>query len=433
MSPPIVGIIGLAFTVLLFFLRIPVAYAMALGGLVGFACLVSLEGSFAVVAKDIFYTFGSYTLTVVPLFIWMGYIAFYAGVSRRLYAAAYKSIGNTPGGLAMATQAACAAFGAMCGSVTATAATLAAISLPEMKKYKYDDSLATACVAAGAVLGIMIPPSTVFIIYGIIVEESIGKLFIAGILPGLLLMSLYMLVIYVQVRLNPSIAPPGPPTAFREKISAVVEGGAEVLVLFGLVMGGLFVGFFTPTEAGAVGVFGILVLALARRKLSWQGFITSLSDATKVTAMVFLMVAGAMILSRFIAVSRIPFLVAEWATLLPIPSSIILLIVILISLILGCFIESLPLILLLAPVFAPLVTALGYDLIWFGVIIILIAGMGLITPPVGLSVYIVSGVAKDVPLTTTFRGIWWFLGAQIVCAVILIFFPQIALFLPSLM
>lgn len=431
MSPIIVGLIGIVVLIIIFFFRMPIAYAMIFVGFIGFTYLVSVKGGFNIIAKDFYYTFATYTLTVIPLFVWMGYIAFNSGISRRLYAAAYKLIGNQPGGLAMATQMACAAFGAVCGSQTATAGTMGAVSLPEMKRYNYDSALATASVASGGILGMMIPPSVVLIVYGIATEQSIGKLFIAGIFPGILLMLLFMGTIYVQAKLNPSLAPPGPRTSFKEKALALSGGTAETLIIFAVVIGGLLAGFFTPTEAGSVGALAVLVLSLIRRQLSWQGFTNSLVETTRVTAMIFLLITGAIIFGRFIATSHIPAEITSWAGGLPMPPVVILGIVLLAFLILGCFIDALALILLTIPIFFPLVMSLGYDPIWFGVIMVLVAGMGVITPPVGVNVYIIFGVAKDVPLMTIFSGIWPFLGALIICTIILIAFPQVALFLPS--
>lgn len=431
MSPFTVGMVGIALLFILFALRMPIAFIMALVGFAGFSYLVSPEAAFRVVAKDLYYTFASYSLSVIPMFVWMGFLAFHSGISTRLYTAAYKLVGHVKGGLAMATQIACAGFGAVCGSNTATAATMAAVSLPEMKKYNYDDSLATASVAAGGALGVLIPPSVIFIVYGVATQQSISKLFIAGILPGILLMLLYMATVYILTWRNPNLGPPGPSVSWKEKISVVSKSIWEIFIVFSLSIGGLFAGWFTPTEAGAVGAFGVLVVALAERRLNWQGFKNSLADTTRTTAMIMFLVAGAVIFGRFMAVSQIPFAMADWAGGLPIPPFAVMAIILVIYLILGCFIDALALILLTIPVFYPVaVTILGYDPIWFGVIIVMVMAMGVITPPVGMNVYIVKGIAKDVPLETIFRGIFPFLGALMVCIAILIAFPQIATFLP---
>ena len=431
MSPFAIGIIGIALLFVLFALRMPIAFIMALVGFAGFSYLVSPEAAFRVVAKDLYNTFASYSLSVIPMFVWMGFLAFHSGISTRLYTAAYKLVGHVRGGLAMATQVACAGFGAVCGSNTATAATMAAVSLPEMKKYRYDDSLATASVAAGGALGVLIPPSVIFIVYGVATQQSISKLFIAGILPGILLMLLYMATVYILTRRNPRLGPPGPSVRWKERVTVAGKSIWEIVFVFALSIGGLFAGWFTPTEAGAVGAFGILTVAVVERRLGWQGFKNSLADTTRTTAMIMLLVAGAVIFGRFMAVSQIPFAMANWAGALPIPPFAVMAIILFIYLILGCFIDALALILLTIPIFYPVaVTILGYDPIWFGVIIVMVMAMGVITPPVGMNVYIVKGIAKDVPLETIFRGIFPFLGALIICIAILIAFPQIAMFLP---
>ena len=432
MDPTTVGVIGLVVLVIALFSRMPVGFVMALIGFLGFSYLVSLEGGLRLFAKDIFVIFGSYSLTVIPLFILMGQIAFHAGISRRLYDSAYTFLGHFPGGLAMATIGACAGFAAICGSTNAAAATMATVALPEMKRYKYSMELATGSVAAGGSLGILIPPSVIFIVYGIMTEQSIGKLFAAGILPGILLSTLFILTIYIRVRIKPVLGPPGPKTSLREKLQSL-SGVIEMLLIFGLVMGGLFKGFFTPTEAGAAGAFITLMLAVGRRHISWEKFLVAIWESVRISCMVLVIVAGATVFGHFLAVTRIPYILADWVAGLPLPPWAIMGLIISIYLIGGCFMDSLAMILLTIPIFYPVAVNLGYDPIWFGVIIVLITEMGVITPPVGVNVYVVSGVAKDVPLEVIFKGILPLLGALIVCNIILIIFPQIALFLPSLM
>ncbi len=432
MTPTIVGLIGLGALVLLIFSRIPVGFIMAIIGFLGFGYLVSFDAAMNLVAKDIFSVFGSYSLTVIPLFVLMGQLSYHAGISSRLFNMAYKFMGHWPGGLAIAAIGACAGFAAICGSTNATAATMAAVTLPEMKKYNYKAGLATGVVAAGGSLGILIPPSVIFIIYGIMTEQSIGKLFMAGILPGLLLTVLFILTITIWTYLKPEIAPRGPKTTFREKIASL-SGLIETLLLFILVMGGLFVGFFTPTEAGGIGAFGTLILAIIRRNLSWQGFVTSLSETTRISCMILVIVAGATIFGHFLAVSRIPFDISNWISGFNAPPFVIMSMIIMLYLIGGCFLDALALITLTVPIFYPVVILIGYDPIWFGVIIVLITQIGVITPPVGINVYVVSGVARDVPLDVIFKGVLPFLLALIVGTFFLIPFPQIALFLPSLM
>jgi tripartite ATP-independent transporter DctM subunit len=432
MSPSTVAIIGVILLVLLFLTRMPVAFVMALIGFLGFAYMTSLNAALSILGKDFWVMFSSYSLTVVPMFVFMGTLAFYSGIGGRLYQAAYKFLGQLPGGLGIATCYACAAFGACCGSTTAGAAAMGKVVLPEMKKYHYDDSLATACVASAGSLAILIPPSTILIIYGIMTEESIGKLFAAGILPGILLATLFALTVYILCRRNPKLGPPGVKSPWKERVASL-SGVVEMLILFALVMGGLFAGWFTPTEAGAGGAAGALIIALARRMITWRGFIDSLVETTRITTMVFVIVTGATIFGHFMAVTRVPFELAEWLGGLAVSRYVIMGFIIIGYLIAGCFMDSLAMITLTVPVLYPVILKLGFSPIWFGVIIVLVGEMGVITPPVGINVYVIKGVALDVPLETIFRGIFPFLAALIVCTIILIAFPQIALFLPSFM
>ena len=432
MSPTTIGLIGIAALFMLIFLRIPVGFVMAAVGFLGFGCIVSFDASMNMIAKDLFSVFGSYNLTVIPLFVLMGQLAYHSGISKRLFNAAYKFIGHWPGGLAIATVGACAAFAAICGSTNATAATMGAAALPEMKRYNYKPELATGVVAAGGGLGILIPPSVIFIVYGILTEQSIGKLFMAGLLPGLILALLFVLAIVIWTRMRPELGPAGPKAPLREKLASL-SGLIETLLLFLLIMGGLFWGFFTPTEAGAIGAFGTLLLALAGRNLTMKGFVASLSETTRISCMILIIVAGATIFGHFLAVSRIPFDIARGVSEIQLPRYVVMLIIILVYLVGGCVIDSLALIMLTIPIFYPVVLFLGYDPIWFGVIIVLVTQIGVITPPVGINVYVVSGVARDVPLDVIFKGVLPFLAALIIGTLLLIPFPQIALFLPGLM
>jgi tripartite ATP-independent transporter DctM subunit len=431
MTPIHIGLLSVIVIFILLFARMPVAYVMMVVGMTGYAYLTNTKAMLSISVQTMYNTFASYSLIVVPLFVWMGYIAFYSGLSSRIYDAAYKVMGRSRAGLAMATIGACTAFGAICGSTTATAATMSAVALPEMRKYNYSRSFATATVASAAILGVLIPPSVIFILYGIAAGESIAKLFLAGIFPGLLLMGLFMLVAYLQACRNPALAPPGPRVPWGEKIRAVVSGGIEVIVIFIAVMGGLFAGIFTPTEAGAIGAFATLVVALFRRNLTWQRFVSSLADSVRISAMIMFLVAAAAIYGRFLAITGLPGGLARWAVGLPLPPVAILVIILIIYLILGCFIDALALILLTVPIFYPVAVSLGFDPIWFGVIIVLALGMGVITPPVGANVYVVAGVDRETPVMEIFRGVWPYLLAIFACIAILTYFPQIALFLPN--
>ena len=432
MEPTTIGLIGLAVLIIFLFSRMPVGFVMALLGFLGFSFVVSWESGLRIMAKDFFSIFGSYSLTVVPLFILMGQIAFYAGISRRLFDTAYSWVGSLPGGLGIATIGACAGFAAICGSTNASVATMTSVALPEMKRHNYSLSLGTGTVAAGGSLGVLIPPSVIFIVYGIATEQSIGKLFAAGILPGVVLSICFALTIAVWVKLRPEAAPRGEKKTMREKLIAL-RGIGETLVLFFLVMGGLFVGFFTPTEAGAIGAGGSILIGIVSRKLSWKNFVQAVVESTRISCMVLVIVTGATIFGHFMAITRIPYLAANWVGQLPLPNHAIMAFIIFIYLIGGCFMDSLAMVLLTVPIIYPLVVSLGFDPIWFGVIIVLITEMGVITPPVGINVYVVSGIARDVPLETIFKGALPFLLAILTTAALLMVFPQIALFLPSLM
>ncbi len=432
MSPVQVGILAIILVFVLIISRMPVAYVMIVVGVAGYGFIISPDAALSIAASTIYNTFASYSLIVVPLFVWMGYIAYHAGISRRIYDAAYKVMGSFPGGLALATIAASAAFGAICGSTTATAATMSAVAVPEMKRFRYSRSLATSVVASSAILGVMIPPSVIFIIYGIATGQSITLLFLAGILPGLLLMLLFMITTLIMIRNNPDLAPKGPQVELKDKVRAVLSGGVEVIVIFLAVMGGLFLGYFTPTEAGAVGAASTLAVAILRRQLTWKGFLYSLRDSIRISAMIMFLVAAATVFGRFLAITNIPVTMALWAAELPIPPVAVLAVILLMYLLLGCFIDALALILLTIPIFYPVAVQLGFDPVWFGVIIVLVVGMGVITPPVGANVYVVAGIVQDTPVTSIFRGSLPYLVTIMVCIAILTMFPQIALFLPGL-
>lgn len=433
MSPGIVGALAVVVLLIVMALEVPISVAMAAVGFAGFAYLVSPGAAFQVVAKDMFNTFDSYTMSMLIMFVLMGYFAFHAGIGGQLYQFAQKTMGYLPGGVAMANEVACALFGAVCGSSTATCATIGCIALPEMRKMKYDDSLATASVAAGGTLAILIPPSVIFVLYGLLTEQSIGSLFLAGILPGIMLTVLFMLAILISVLRKPELAPAqeGRPN-IREILHTLRGGLIETLLIFALSLGGLFAGLFTPTEAGAVGAAGVFVIGVVEGRLGWREIRRALSDTTRTSAMILLLLAGATIFGRLIAVSRIPFELAQILTSLSAPAFVVMLLILLIHLILGCFIDAMAMILLTIPIFYPVaVDTLGYDPIWFGVIIVFVVAMGVITPPVGINVYVVEGVADGVRTPTIFRGIWPFLVAIIIGSILLMIFPQIATFLPS--
>lgn len=431
MSPTIVGVIGIICFVLIILTRLPIALTMMLVGLIGFGYLVSVEGALNLIAQDVITTFGSYSMSVIPLYLFMGNIAFNAGISRRLYYTAYKWLGHLPGGLAIATIGGCAGFAAVCGSLTASVATMGAVALPEMDRYHYSRKLATGCVSAGGTLGVLIPPSVIFILYGIQTEQPIGKLFISGIFPGIILALLFIITIYLMCRRDPTLGPVGPSVTFKEKLKAI-SGAVEMLILFFIVIGGLFIGFFTPTEAGAMGALCTLLMALIRHQLTWEGFKKSFIETMKVTCMVFLLLFGTAIFGQFLAATRIPTFLAEFLVGLTLPPVIILAGILFIYFIGGCFMGGLAFMILTVPIFFPVVKTLGIDPILFGVLMVIMVEVGSITPPVGTSCYIISGMTGT-PLETVFSGAILFLPAFFVCVVLLLIFPQIALFLPEFM
>jgi C4-dicarboxylate transporter DctM subunit len=431
-SPLYIGLIGVGLLVVLIFLRMPVGLAMACVGFVGFSWLTSIKGGLGILRTVPFSTLASYDLSVLPLFLLMGSLAYHSGLSESLYHSAYKWIGSLPGGLAIATVLACSGFAAISGSTLATAATMGMIALPEMKKHKYDPALATGVVASAGSLGILIPPSSILIIYGILTEQSIGKLFMAGIFPGLLLAFLFAANIYIRARLNPELAPKGARVGFFEKILALRASWA-VLVLFLLIMGGLYIGLFTPTEAAGVGAFATLILALWRKRFTKKALVTALGETMRSTAMILVIIIGAMIFGYFLARSRLPFELAKFVGSLSVSPYIILTGILILYLLLGCVMDTFAMVILTVPIFYPVILKLNFDPIWFGVIMVLVSEMGVITPPVGINVYVVHGVAKNVPLVIIFRGILPFLLMIVICIILLIAFPQIAVFLPSIM
>jgi tripartite ATP-independent transporter DctM subunit len=436
MSPTLIGIIGILVMILIFLSRMPVAYVMAMIGYVGFSFMISGKGGLNLLSRNIYDIFASYGLTTIPLFILMGQLAFNSGISHRLYDAGYKYLGSIRGGLAMATVSACTAFGAVCGSSPATAATMATVGLPEMKRYKYADELATGSVASGGGLGMIMPPSVVLIVYGVLTEQSIGALFVAGIIPAILVTILFIISIYIWCHYAPEQGPRGEHFTWKEKLKSLL-GMSETMAIFVLVMGGLFIGLFTPTEAAAVGAFGVLALSLIRRQLTWEGFVNSLYETLRTSCMVMLLIAGATIFGKFLAVTRIPFDIASWVGGFELERHIIMAIIIAIYFFGGCFMDALAFVTLTVPIFFPLATSLGFDPIWFGIIIVMVTEMGVITPPVGINVYVVYGVAEGVigkvPLESIFKGILPFLLAVIIGVIILMVLPQLILFLPNLM
>ncbi len=409
MSPTLIGITGILIMILMFLTRMPVAFVMATVGFVGFSIVIHVDAGLVLLSRNIYETFDSYDLTTIPLFILMGQLGFNSGISKRLYDAGDKFLGSIRGGLAMATVSACTAFGAVCGSSPATAATMATVGLPEMRRYKYNDELATGAVASGGGIGMIMPPSVVLIIYGILTEQSIGALFVAGIFPALLVTLLFIICIYIRCSISPEQGPRGASFTWPEKLKSLL-GLTETLIIFVLVIGGIFIGLFTPTEAAAIGAFGVLLISVIRRQISWEGFVKSLMETLRTSCMVLMLIAGAVIFGKFLAVTRIPFEIAGWVSGLDISPVLVLGVILVIYFFGGCFMDALAFVTLTVPIFFPVVMELGFDPIWFGIIIVMVTEMGVITPPVGINVYVVYGVAKSVldegvPLEKIFKGI----------------------------
>ncbi len=430
MSPFVAGIVGFGFLILLFMLGVPIAFTMALVGMLGFIYIVSLGSGLSLPVRDIFAQFTSYPLTVIPMFVLMGTYAFAAGIGRKLFNTAYTIMGQTRGGLAIASIWACAGFGAVCGSTSATCATIGKVAIPEMKRFKYSDVLSTGTVAAAGGLGIMIPPSTTFIVYGLLTEQSIGKLFISGIVPGIILAILFMATVDIYCRRNPEAGPPGPPTTWKQKFFSLT-GLVDTILLFILAIGGLFAGLFSPTQAGAIGSAGALIIGIARREISWKSFVEASKDGLRISCMIMMLVAGAVVFGHFITVTGIAATLADWAGGLPVPPWVIMALLYVFWFILGCLVDAMALIVILVPIFYPLVISLGYDPIWFGVIITIFSMIAVITPPVGVNAYVVKGIFKEIPLETVFKGIFPYLIPFTLATALIIAFPQIATFLPK--
>ncbi len=429
MSEPLIGILGLVALLLLFPTGIELGFAMAAVGFVGFSILVSPAAAMSVLANDFFDVFCSYGYTVIPLFILMGQVANNAGIARRLYDAAYRFVGHVPGGLAMATVAGATVFKAICGSSSATAATFASVAVPEMDRYHYDQRLSTGVVATVGALGMLLPPSVTMIVFGVITQQSIGKLFLAAIVPGLLIAACFVLVIAVWCRINPALGPKGQRATWKQRLAALPEC-AYVVGVFIVVIGGLMRGFFTPTEAGSVGTVAVLLLALAQRDLTLQRFGRALDASLRAACLTLTLIAGSTVLGHFLARTRIPMIAAEWITTLPVPPSVIMVLICITYLIGGSFVDDLAFMVLATPIFFPAVLKLGFDPLWFGMIIGVTLMIGVVVPPIALNVFVVRGITK-VPFKTIYHGVYPFLFSMVVVAILLFIFPELATWLPG--
>jgi tripartite ATP-independent transporter DctM subunit len=426
-----VGIIGLASVMLLFLTGIELAFAMMVTGFVGFAYLVSWPAALNLLAKDAFDVLSSYGFTVIPLFILMGQVAFNSGIAKKLFDASYKYVGHIPGGLAMGTVVGATAFKSICGSSPATAATFASVAVPEMDRYGYDKRLSTGIVASVGTLGILLPPSVTLIVFGIITDQSIGRLFLAGVFPGLLIAALFLCVIYGWCTLNPKLGPKGARSSWMERLKATPEV-AWVVLVFLLVIGGILKGFFTPTEAGSVGTFLVLLLTVLKRDLNLRGYIKSVGESVRTGCMVFVLLVGSTILGHFIAVTRIPMIAADWIVGLPLHSSIVLILIALIYLVGGSFIDDMAFMILATPIFYPAIIKLGYNPLWFGILIGITVMIGVVVPPVALTVFVVKQITQT-PFNIIYSGVYPFLISLVLGGIAVFLFPGLATWLPAVL
>ncbi len=431
MSDVSIGVYGIIVLLALFLTGLEMAYCMILVGFLGFTFLMSFPAASSLVIKDFFDNFTTYSYTVIPLFIIMGEFASHSNIAKRLYLGAHKWFGHIPGGLAMTTVAGATAFKAMCGSTLATVGTFSNLAMPEMDRYGYKKELSAGTIASVSTIGMILPPSTVLIIYGLEVEQSIGRLFLAGIVPALMISALFMAVIAGWVTISPGIAPKAEKATWKERL-AVIPEALIVMVIFGVVIGGMITGFFSPTEAGTIGTIAILFLALVRREVSVNMLIKSFSGALRTSIMVLMLIAGSAIFGHFLAITEIPMIAAKWASSLPIPGSCVMLLIVVIYLVGGSIMDDLAFMVLATPIFFPTATALGYDPIWFGILICVTLMIGGIIPPVAIYVFILGNIT-GLPFKTIYKGVVPFLSALVIALLVLFVFPGIALWLPNLL
>jgi C4-dicarboxylate transporter DctM subunit len=432
MSTDAIAVLGFVVLFALMLLRVPVGMAMGLVGVTGYAWIVGPGPALKLVGQTSMRTVTDYTFGVIPMFMLMGALVSVSGVSRELFKAANSMIGHLRGGLGVATVLACGGFAAICGSSVATAATFSAVAYPEMRRFNYPQSFSTGVIAAGGTLGAILPPSTVLAVYAILTQQDIGKLFMAGIVPGILAMTMYVLTIVIIVKLRPEWLPGGEIKPWKERVADLKNVWAP-LVLFVFVIGGLYGGFFTPTEAGGVGASGAFILGLLRRKLDGPKIREALLSATRTAAAVFTVLIGALLFGYFLTITQSPQKLTEFLTSLGIGRYGVLALIMLMYLVLGCLMDAMAMIILTVPIIFPVIVHLGFDPIWFGVIIVMTVELGLIHPPVGMNVFVIKSVVKDVSFTTIFKGVLPFILTDIVRLVILIAFPIIALWLPTKM
>ena len=432
MDPVTIGILMLIGFIVFMFLGLPVPISMLLFAVAGMILIKSPAAAFQAVASDVFTNFASYTLTVAPIFGLMGFLASYSGIGESLFNAADKFIGHKRGGIASSVQVASAMFGAICGSIPATMGTMVTVALPEMEKREYKSSLSTAAIAAGSSLAVLIPPSATMIIYGVTAEESIGRLFMAGVFPGLLLMVFQVFAIWLVVKRNPEYAPMSEKATWGERWAAIRRGGLiEVILIFLLSIGGMFIGWFTPTEAASVGAMGMLIIGLIERKVNWQKLMTCLVASAKLAAMVFFIITCGTLFGRMFTLSTIPSMLAKFVTTLSVAPWMLMGIILVLYFVMGMFIDGMAIILITVPIFTPILAGLGYDAVWYGVLIVLVLCLGGLTPPVGLNCFYMKGFAKHVPLSTIFSGVWPFVISIVVAMIVIMLIPDLATWLPN--
>ncbi|QDM00104.1 TRAP transporter permease [Rhodopseudomonas palustris] len=432
MSNETVAVIGFVILFVLMLLRVPVGMAMGLVGVTGFGYLTGLEPALKLVGQTTMRTVTDYSFGVIPMFLLMGAFVSASGISRELFRAGNTFVGHWKGGLGIATIGACGGFAAISGSSVATAATFSAVAYPEMRRYGYPQSFSTGVIAVGGTLGAMLPPSTVLAVYGIITQQDIGKLFIAGILPGLLAIVMHMITIWIIGMARPGFLPAGPKSSWSDRLAAFRDVWSPLL-LFVFVIGGLYGGFFIPTEAGAVGAVGAFLIGVARGKLSRDGILQSLLQATRTAAAVFTILIGAICFGYFLTITQTPQHITEFLTGLGIGPYGVLALILVMYLVLGCVMDAMAMVILTVPIVFPLITALGFDPIWFGIVIVMTVELGLISPPVGMNVFVIKSVIKDVSMSTVFKGVAPFVITDLIRLMILIAFPIIAVWLPMRM
>ena len=425
-----IALIGIIVLFLLMFLKMPISFAIFIVGFVGIYLLLPPNAAFNLLSANIWTEFSSYSLSVVPFYVLMGEIVFRSGISKNIFEAAYRWIGHFRGGMLITTILASAGFSSICGSNSATAATMGTIALPELKKMKYNEALSTGTVATGGTLGIIIPPSTVLILLALLTQQSIGDLFVASVLPGILLVSLMIAVIVFMCWRKPELGPPAPRFSMKERFEATI-GIVPIFALFAFVIGGLYLGLFTPTESGAFGAFGAIVITLLMRKLSWGAFKSAITATLKTSAMIMMLVVGAVLFGRFLTTARLSFIISDFINSLAVPAIVILMIILLIYVIGGALMDALGFLMVSIPVFYPIIQQLGYDPVWFCVLICVLTSMGAITPPIGLNVFVVKGLDPKYDIVTIFKGASYYLVAFLIFIVLYIMFPSIALVLVS--